>query len=64
MTQTELNRAVALATGESVCTVSERGFSIADPDRVHYDPEPSNIEDRWIDWDDLEAGRRRSVLSV
>jgi hypothetical protein len=57
MTQTEINRAVALVTGESLCTVSGRGFSIADPDFVDYDPEPSEIEDLIVDWDALDARR-------
>ena len=30
MTQTELNRAVAEATGETVGTIADMGFSIAD----------------------------------
>ena len=57
MTQAEIDRAVALATGEPVCTVSELGFSLADPDPVDYDPEPSDIEDLIVDWDALDARR-------
>ena len=57
MTQTEIDRAVALATGEPVCTVSGLGFSIADPDFVDYDPEPTDIEDLIVDWDELDARR-------
>jgi hypothetical protein len=53
MTQAEINRAVALVTGETLCTVSGLGFSIADPDLVDYDPEPSDIEDMIVDWDEL-----------
>ena len=33
MTQAEIDRAVSLATGEPVCTVSGLGFSIADETR-------------------------------
>jgi hypothetical protein len=62
MTQAELNRAVALATGETVCTVSGLGFSIADPDFVDYDPEPSDIEDMIVDWDELDARRNTPVV--
>ena len=57
MTQAEIDRAVALATGEPVCTVSGLGFSIADPDFVDYDPEPTDIEDLIVDWDELDARR-------
>jgi len=40
MTQSQLERAVALATGESVSTIRGLGFGIADPAVVCYDPEP------------------------
>ena len=48
MTQRELNQAVARATGESLGTVSNMGFGMADPMDVNYDPEPPSeeIEDR------------------
>ncbi len=68
MTQRQLNRAVAKATGEPVGTISHMGFSIADPQQVCFDPEPSalqdcrHIEDRIIDWD--RHDRRRNVPVV
>lgn len=66
MTQTEINRAVARVTGESLRTVCGRGFSLADPDFVDYDPEPTDetsaIEDRIVDWDRLDARRRGSLV--
>ncbi len=40
MTQYEIDEAVATATGESVLLIHDRGFSIADPLDVNYDPEP------------------------
>ena len=64
MTQAEINRAVAQATGESVCTVSGLGFSIADPDLVDYDPEPFDIEDHVVDWDTLDARRNTPVVAT
>ena len=62
MTQAEINRAVALVTGESICTVSQLGFTIADPDVVDYDPEPSEIEDLIVDWDALDARRNTPLV--
>ena len=57
MTQNELNRAVAAATGESVRTIRERGFSIAGPLLMDHDPEPSGVEDKILDWDALDTQR-------
>ena len=62
MIQAELDRAVATATGESLCTVSELGFSIADPEMTDYDPEPSDIEDMIVDWDELDARRNTPLV--
>ena len=39
MTQQELNRQVASATGESISDIRRLGFSWADPDAVDHDPE-------------------------
>jgi hypothetical protein len=58
MNQSQLDRAVARATGESLNTVTRMGFSIADPESVHYDPEPSKRAPLVIDWDELDARRR------
>jgi hypothetical protein len=57
MTQNELNRAVADATGETVTTIRNLGFDIADPDVVSYDPEPTDLDVRVIDFDALAAQR-------
>jgi len=54
MTQHDLNSAVALATGESLCEIRRRGFSIADPYEVRFDPEPDQLIPQMIDWDDFE----------
>ncbi len=62
MTQCQLNRAVAKATGESVGTINTMGFSIADPRQVCHDPEPSDFEEKIIDWDRYD--RRRNVPIV
>ncbi len=54
MTQAELNRAVAAATGESVRTIAEMGF-------VPLTAVPIEREPLVVDWDALDA-RRVGVL--
>ncbi len=54
MTQQDLNAAVACATGESLSEIRRRGFSIADPREVRFDPEPDQFIPQMIDWDDFE----------
>ena len=50
MTQSELNRAVAAATGESVKTIAELGF-------VPLTAIPIERESLLVDWDELDAQR-------
>jgi len=54
MTQAELNRAVAMATGETVAEVKHRGFSLADVPLVEDGPTDEELS-RYLDWDALEA---------
>jgi hypothetical protein len=68
MTQAQLNRAVAKATGECVSTIARFGFGLADPALVRFDPEPCDVErfqsdpePKIIDWDALDA--RRGALA-
>ena len=56
MTQTQLNRAVARATGESPSTIRHLGFGIADPAVVCHDPE-SLRRPRIVNWDRLDIQR-------
>ncbi len=51
MTETEIDEAVAIATGESCDLIHERGFGIADPLDVDFDPEPR--PPLVIDWDSM-----------
>jgi hypothetical protein len=51
MTQLDLNRAVARATGESEAVVDELGFHLADPLDVNYDPEARGP--LVLDWDNM-----------
>lgn len=57
MTQDALHRAVARATGEDFATIRRRGFSIADPLDVDFDPEPDDLRPQAIDWDELALER-------
>lgn len=54
MTQQELDRQVARATGEPLCGIRQRGFGVADPLDVRFDPEPSEVP-QWIDWDQVHG---------
>ena len=54
MTQQQLDLAVARATGEALSEIRSRGFSIADPSEVAFDPEPDDLPPQILDWDELE----------
>lgn len=49
MSQSELDEAVAAATGESIHTIHGLGFGLADPLDVLYDPAPRRP--LTFDWD-------------
>jgi hypothetical protein len=51
MSQHELDAAVAAATGETVSTIHQLGFGVADPRDVNYDPEPRRP--LVLDWDTM-----------
>ncbi|TWT64372.1 hypothetical protein [Rubinisphaera italica] len=57
MHQSELNRAVAHATGETVSTIKRLGFLIAETDE-RIDPDDEYHGPYIIDWDELEASRQ------
>jgi hypothetical protein len=59
MTRHQLHRAVARLTGESVSTISRRGFSIVHPKQARHDPEPSRLRPQAIDWDTMQPQRLR-----
>ncbi len=63
MNQRELNRAVARATGEDLAEISRRGFSIADPAVIGFDPEPGELAET-IDWDALDNQRGVALLPL
>ena len=58
MTQTELNRAIAQATGESVNEIAQRGFV-----ELAAVPFERDTEDLIIDWDEVDADRSVSVMA-
>jgi len=57
MRQSDLNRAVARATGESVDTVRRLGFLLADPDDSFPDPQDEALGPSALDWDALDQAR-------
>ena len=57
MTQSELNRAVARATGENLRVISRLGFTLADPICVEHDPEQCDGEHGFLDWDAVDSER-------
>jgi hypothetical protein len=55
MTQSQLDREVAAATGETLSTIRRRGFSVVDAPCVHARKRPR--QPRIVDWDALHANR-------
>ena len=55
ISQSELNRAVASATGETVSTIAGMGF-------VPLTPFPVEREPLTVDWDELDAERNMSLM--
>ena len=57
MTQQQLDRAVAAATGESLATIRRHGFSLVTPLSV-FDPDaPEMAQPQIVDWDRVESER-------
>ncbi len=57
MTQNDLNRAVARQTGETVGTISHRGFGQLSPL-----PSEPDAEDLILDWDRVQAARNVALF--
>ena len=57
MSQSDLEHAVASVTGESVNVIRRRGFSLANPFDLDFDPEPDERRPLTVDWDELESRR-------
>ena len=61
MTQNQLDRFVAEATGENLGEIQRLGFNLADPDIVNFDPEPY-LPPQIIDWDEVDLCRTVAVV--
>ncbi len=55
--QQDLDRDVALATGEDLSVIRSRGFSLLDLEDQDFDPEPDQLIPEIINWDALEQDR-------
>ena len=62
MMQPQLDRLVADATGEDLREIQRRGFVLADPTDVHFDPEPDCLLPQTVDWDELADQRYESSM--
>ena len=60
MRQTDLNRSVARATGETVSTIARIGFIIADPSEPIDDPHSEELGPLVIDWDSMHDQRNEA----
>jgi hypothetical protein len=60
MSQEDLERELAAATGEDVRTIRRRGFQLMTPLAV-FVPEPDNLESQVYDWDQQAARPLRLV---
>ena len=63
MRQKHLNEMVAEATGEDLCVIRHRGFSIADAMNSNPDPEPDDLSPQVIDWDEMDLQRNVAVVN-
>ena len=62
MTQNQLNRLIADATGEDIADIKQRGFSLADPLEVTFDPEPCDLPPQVVDWDEVDLQHNVAVV--
>jgi len=64
MTQSDLHRALARVTGESVRTIKRLGFSLLEPDLGQLDAEVPDLAPQAVDWDRLEADRMALAIQA
>ncbi len=63
MKQSDLNRAVARATGESVSTIKRLGFLLADPSEP-LQADADQLGPWIIDWDELAAQQHQRQAAL
>jgi hypothetical protein len=63
MTQRDLDRAVAHATGEYISEIRRRGFSVLDSCADELDPDPRDAAPQIVDWDELDQLRQAPFFS-
>ncbi len=61
MKQADLDRAVARATGETVSTIKQLGFLLADPTDI-LDLDSNQTGPGAVDWDALEFQRNEAIV--
>ena len=59
----DIAQQVASATGEDLSTILSRGFSMVEPDRFDFDPEP-DLPPQMIDWDASYQGATIGLAEV
>jgi hypothetical protein len=62
MTQNQLNRLIADATGEDIDDIRQRGFSLADPLEVNFDSEPCDLPPQVVDWDEVDLQHNVAIV--
>jgi hypothetical protein len=62
MTQNQLNQLIADTTGEDIDDIRQRGFSLADPLEVNFDPEPCDLPPQVVDWDEADLQHNVAVV--
>ena len=61
MTQNQIDCLVAESTGEDLGEIQRRGFNLADPIDVEFDPEPDELSAQMVDWDAVDLCRNVAV---
>ena len=61
MTQNDLNRSVAHATGENISEISRRGFTLLTPRPYEFEPEDESLE-QYLDWDEVDLSRNVPLI--
>jgi hypothetical protein len=64
MTQTQLDRAVAQATGDDVATIQAHGFSLVDPADGELVLPDDGLLEKFLDWDALAERADRRPCAV